>query len=57
MNGFAGSNALDKLGGSVVLGKARYGSGSVVVFTDNPVFRAFWENGKLLVVNALLMDR
>jgi hypothetical protein len=31
------------------------GSGSVVYLVDNPLFRGVWENGKLMVVNAIFM--
>jgi hypothetical protein len=27
----------------------------VVYFADNPVFRSFWENGKLLFTNAVFL--
>jgi hypothetical protein len=29
------------------------GSGSVVYMVDNTLFRAFWENGKLFIANAV----
>jgi hypothetical protein len=31
------------------------GAGSVVVLADNPMFRQFWENGKLLFCNAVFL--
>ena len=29
------------------------GSGQVVYFVDNPLFRCFWQQGKLLFANAV----
>jgi len=31
------------------------GSGEVIYMVDNPLFRAFWYNGKLIVGNAIFM--
>ena len=31
----------------------RLGKGSIIYMVDNPMFRSFWENGKLLLVNAI----
>jgi len=31
------------------------GRGTVVYMADDPVFRSFWENGKLLLGNAVFM--
>lgn len=54
--GFAGQNTLQDLGESLFIGAESHGRGSVVYFTDNPVFRGFWYGGKRLVVNALFFD-
>ena len=53
--GFAGSEALKKQGGSLIFGTQRMGRGTVVYLADNPLFRGFWENGKLFFANALFM--
>ena len=53
--GFAGSDALDKIPNSLVFGVENYGSGEVVYMVDNPLFRGFWEGGKLFFANALFM--
>lgn len=53
--GFAGSEALKKMGKTVVFGAAQHGSGQVIYMVDNPLFRGFWENGKLFFANALFM--
>jgi hypothetical protein len=31
------------------------GNGSVIFFADDPVFRNFWENGKMLLANAVFL--
>lgn len=54
LNGFAGQGALSKIGGKLVVGMEQYGRGSVVYLPDNPLFRSMWDQGKLLVINALL---
>src|SRR5690606_33792181 len=55
ISGFAGSEAVKKLGNSLVFGVEEYGRGQVVYMVDNPLFRGLWENGKLFFVNALFM--
>jgi hypothetical protein len=37
----------------VVVTVQQKGSGTIIVFADNPLFRGFWENGKMLVANAI----
>ena len=54
-SGFAGSEALKKISGSLVFGTEGYGRGQVIYMIDNPLFRGFWENGKLFFANALFM--
>ena len=53
ISGFAGYKAQAKQEKSLVSGVERKGQGCVVYFVDNPLFRGFWENGKLMVANAL----
>jgi hypothetical protein len=53
VSGFAGSEALKTLKNSLVFGEERQGRGSIVYMVDNPLFRSFWENGKLFFVNAI----
>ena len=55
VSGFAGEDAKKRLQNSLVFGEARLGRGSVIYMVDNPLFRAFWENGKLFFVNAIFM--
>lgn len=52
-SGFAGQNALSNLDNTLVFGEERMGSGSFIYMVDNPLFRSFWENGKLFLVNAI----
>ena len=55
VSGFAGIEAQKRIGKSLVFGAESYGSGNVVYMVDNPLFRGFWENGKLFFANALFM--
>jgi hypothetical protein len=55
VSGFAGEQAMGKLGNSLVFGVEPKGRGSIVYMVDNPLFRGFWENGKLLFSNAVFM--
>ncbi|GMN09445.1 M14 family metallopeptidase [Croceitalea sp. MTPC9] len=55
ISGFAGSEAQKKIGNSLVFGVESHGSGNVIYMVDNPLFRGFWENGKLFFANALFM--
>ena len=54
-SGFAGSEAQKKLDKTLVFGLENHGRGEVVYMVDNPLFRAFWEGGKLFFANALFM--
>ena len=53
--GFAGFKALEKQKNSVIVAMERKGSGSIIYFVDNPLFRSFWENGEFLFCNALFL--
>ena len=53
VSGFAGSKAVKKLENSLVFGEVPMGRGTVIYMVDNPLFRAFWQNGKLFFVNAV----
>jgi hypothetical protein len=55
ITGFAGFNTKEKLKDGLVFGVQEIGRGNVVYFTDDPIFRGFWENGKLLLANAIFM--
>ncbi len=53
VSGFAGSEAIKNLKNSLVFGEVPMGRGSVIYMVDNPLFRAFWQNGKLFFANAI----
>lgn len=53
VSGFAGEEALKGLKNSLVFGEHKMGRGSVVYFVDDVMFRSFWENGKLFLVNSM----
>lgn len=53
LNGFVGYKAKPLQANSMVAGIQSKGSGQIILFTDNPIFRGFWENGKMLVANAI----
>ncbi|TAI48248.1 M14 family metallopeptidase [Flagellimonas allohymeniacidonis] len=55
VSGFAGSDAQKKVQKSLIFGAESVGKGQVVYMVDNPLFRGFWENGKLFFANALFM--
>jgi hypothetical protein len=54
--GFVGSQLDPKLKDGVLIGQIPVGRGSVSFFADNILFRNFWENGKLLLCNALFFN-
>jgi len=53
--GFVGSSVKSRLIDGTVFGVLPMGRGSIVLFTDNPLFRSFWQNGKLLFLNAVYL--
>lgn len=55
LQGFAGYKANKKLENTVVFGVEDKGRGQIVYLVDNPLFRNFWENGKMLFANAVFM--
>ncbi len=55
VTGFVGVQAKKKLTDGLIFGVQEMGNGSVVYLADNPLFRGFWENGKLLFSNAVFM--
>jgi hypothetical protein len=55
VSGFAGSEAKKKINETLIFGVEKIGKGQMVYMVDNPIFRGFWENGKLFFANALFM--
>lgn len=51
--GFVGKQAAEAMKNTVVFATEDKGRGSVTYFVDNPLFRAFWEQGNFLFSNAV----
>ena len=55
ISGYAGSKAVKNVPESLLFGEEKMGSGSIIYMVDNPLFRSFWDNGKLFVANAVFL--
>ncbi|HQQ95710.1 MAG TPA: M14 family metallopeptidase [Cyclobacteriaceae bacterium] len=55
VQGFAGFSINKKMGKSLALGVEDKGQGNIVYIVDNPLFRSFWEGGKMVFANAVFM--
>jgi hypothetical protein len=55
VSGFTGNRAKERLKDGLIFGVQNLGSGKVVYMADDPLFRSFWENGKLLFCNAVFL--
>lgn len=55
ISGVISERNLDRLDRSTWLAERRRGSGRVILFADDPLFRMFWYSGWQLYTNALLM--
>ncbi len=53
--GFVGAKAKDKLKDGLLFGTQSMGNGNIVYLADNIIFRSFWENGKLMLCNAVFL--
>jgi len=51
--GFVGYKAMERTRNTLVAGLKQQGGGSAVYLPDNPLFRSFWNSGKVLFANAL----
>jgi hypothetical protein len=56
ISGFAGKNALKEVPNSLLFGVENKGKGQLIYMVDNPLFRSFWENGKLFFANAVFLN-
>jgi hypothetical protein len=56
ITGFAGVKAKAALEEGVVIGVKQVGAGKVVYMADDPIFRNFWEGGKLILTNAVFLN-
>lgn len=52
-SGFVGEKAKPRLKHTLIFGVQESGKGKIIYMADNPLFRGFWENGKLLFGNAV----
>ena len=55
VQGFAGKHINKKMDNSLVFGVEEKGEGDIVYLVDNPLFRSFWESGKMIFSNAVFM--
>lgn len=55
VSGFVGYKAKSKLKNTLIFGVEESGRGQIVYMADNPLFRSFWESGKLLFSNAVFL--
>ena len=55
VSGFTGNKAKEKLKDGLVFGVQDMNRGKIVYLADDPLFRSFWENGKLLFCNAVFL--
>ncbi len=53
VSGFMGHEAQQTVDETLLFGVQSLGSGQVVYFVDNPLFRGFWYNGQVLFGNAV----
>ncbi len=53
--GFVGSGLQAKLKDGLLFAVQSMGNGSVTYLADNVIFRSFWENGKLMLCNAVFL--
>jgi hypothetical protein len=55
VSGFTGNKAKAKLKDGLIFGVQDMGKGEIIYMADDPLFRSFWENGKLLFCNAVFL--
>ncbi|MDR7128576.1 hypothetical protein J2X69_000908 [Algoriphagus sp. 4150] len=53
--GYIGFKIKSTMGESMAIGVENAGRGEIVYFVDDPIFRGFWESGKLILSNAIFM--
>ena len=54
--GFVGVKAKAILQEGVIMGVKEIGKGKLVYLTDDPLYRNFWESGKLILANAIFFN-
>jgi hypothetical protein len=55
VTGFAGSKVKGQLKDGLLFGVLPMGTGAIVILSEDPLFRLFWENGKMLFSNAVFL--
>ncbi len=55
VSGFVGEDLQKRLQETLVFGVETLGNGQIIYFVDNPLFRNFWYEGKILFSNALFI--
>lgn len=55
VNGFVGNKVKTQQSEALIAGVTKFGSGNIIYLIDNPLFRGFWEQGKLLFSNATFL--
>ena len=55
LSGYVGYKLKPKITDGVVFGVQDLGRGSVTYLADDIIFRNFWENGKLILSNAVFL--
>ncbi len=53
--GFVGDRLHSRIKDGTTIGVVPLGKGSVVFFSDDPIFRSFWESGKLMFFNSVFL--
>ncbi|WP_456424250.1 M14 family metallopeptidase [Lutibacter sp.] len=56
ISGYAGEKAVVSVSNSLLFGVEHKGKGKIIYMVDNPLFRSFWENGKLFFANAVFLN-
>ncbi len=55
VSGFIGDQIKNHIESGMSIGVESIGKGHVIYFADNPIFRSFWDSGKLFFPNILFM--
>lgn len=56
VTGFVGVKAKSAIQEGVVIGVKEMGAGKFIFMADDPIFRNFWEAGKLILANAVFLN-
>lgn len=55
MSGIVGTSVQGKLNNGLLIGTQNYNEGKVIYFSENPLFRQFWEIGKTIFINSIFL--